>query len=320
MKNRWWGGVETAQLPRASSASRAPSRLMPPKPAPQACPLHQLARTGDAEGVAAAVAADPECVTAVDSLQRTALHLAAWAGHAGVVRLLLEAKANVHAGACDNMLAIHFAAQNGHEAVCKELLKGGGKVNAADAKRANTALHTAVSKNHVATCTYLLKKNGNVKARNKAGKTPVELATTDEMRQLFAEAGRAKAGDAPEAKPEASAAPSAEAATAEAHSGAAKPAAPPSEAEAEPQVEAPGPQAAPPKSSLPPPQLGRMAAPQLGKMAPPQLGRMAPPQLPGGTAASLSSKKRATAAPIGGAKQPRHTGPAPSCARDDEEE
>ena len=65
-------------------------------------------------------------------------------------------------------------------------------MNAADAKRANTALHTAVSKNHVTVCAYLLKKNGNVKARNKAGKTPVELATTDEMRQLFAEAGRAK--------------------------------------------------------------------------------------------------------------------------------
>ena len=49
---------------------------------------------------------------------------------------------------------------------------------------ARTALHAAASKNHVATCAYLLKKNGNVKARNKAGKTPVELATTDEMRQL----------------------------------------------------------------------------------------------------------------------------------------
>ena len=290
--------------------------------AAQPSPLHQLARSGDAEGVAAAVAADPECVAAVDSLQRTALHLAAWAGHADVVRLLLEAKANVHAGACDNMLALHFAAQNGHEAVCKELLKGGGKVNAADAKRANTALHTAASKNHVATCAYLLKKNGNVKARNKAGKTPVELATTDEMRQLFAEAAGAKAG--PEATPEA-AASSAEAATAEA-GGAAKPAAPPSEPGAEPLAEAPGPQPAPPKSSLPPPQLAGMAPPQLagmappqlGRMAPPQLGRMAPPQLGVGGAASLPSQKRAAAAPTGGAKQPRH-GVAPSCANDDEE-
>ena len=129
-----------------------------PKP-PVDTTLHQLARTGDAAGVAAAVAADPDCVKAVDSLQRTALHLAAWAGHAGVVRLLLEAKANVHAGACDNMLAIHFAAQNGHEAVGKELLKGGGKVNAADAKKANTALHAAVSKNHVATCAYLVRRS-----------------------------------------------------------------------------------------------------------------------------------------------------------------
>ena len=53
---------------------------MAPKPAAHA--LHTLARTGDAEGVAAALAADPDCVTAVGSLQRTALHLAAWAGDA----------------------------------------------------------------------------------------------------------------------------------------------------------------------------------------------------------------------------------------------
>ena len=168
-----------------------------------------------------------------------------------------------------------------------------------------------------------LKKNGNVAARNKAGKTPAQLATTAEMRQLFAEAGRAR--DATEAKPEASTVPSAEVAEAAAsdHSAAAEPAPPPPGAEVQevqgvqgvqgvqPQAAASTPQPAPPTSSLPPPQLGGMAPPQLGKMAPPQLGKMAPPQL--GGAASLSGGKLPK-------KRPRPTGPVPSCANQDEEE
>jgi ankyrin repeat protein len=100
---------------------------------------HAAARSGDVDAIAAAVAATPECVHETDKLSRTALHLGAWAGHAGVVRRLLEAKANVHAGACDNMLAIHFAAQNGHEDVCKELLKAGGKVRRKPRTRSKAA-------------------------------------------------------------------------------------------------------------------------------------------------------------------------------------
>ena len=56
----------------------------------------------------------PPDVDAVDQLSRTALHLAAWAGHVAVVALLLEEGCDPHAKAQDDMSALHFAAGNGH--------------------------------------------------------------------------------------------------------------------------------------------------------------------------------------------------------------
>ena len=302
--------------------------------------IHSFARSGDAEGVAAAIAADPKCVRTTDKLSRTPLHLAAWAGHDRIVRTLLEAKANVHAGACDHMLALHFAAQNGHETVCKELLKVGAKVNAADAKKANTPLHMAAAKNHAATCAYLLKKNANVKARNKAGQVPAQLTSSAEVRTVLASkasgggsAEEAEVADAEDAPLEVAAPPAVAAGplvtapsstelptTADASA---------SDPVAEAGAETPSPVLAPPRPALPPPQLGRMAPPQLGGMAAPQLGRMAPPQLGGMAPPQLgrmappqlgAPSKRPAAGPVGKPKKPRPAGPALSFADDDDDD
>ena len=53
------------------------------------------------------------------------LHLAAWAGHADVIKLLCDGKAAVNAGAADDMSALHFAAQKGHVAATRALLAAG---------------------------------------------------------------------------------------------------------------------------------------------------------------------------------------------------
>ena len=108
--------------------------------------LHNAARAGDADAAAAAIAADASSITATDKLNRTPLHLAAWAGHSSMVDLLIEAGADVHAAAMDGICALHFAAQQGHEDACKALLKGGAKVNARDTKKLNSALHAACAK------------------------------------------------------------------------------------------------------------------------------------------------------------------------------
>ena len=222
-------------------------------------------------------------------------------------------------------------------------------MNAADAKKANTALHLAVSKNHAATCAYLvrrepchrhavtslraavcrafvcpqLKKNANAAARNKAGKTPAQLAATDEIKALFA--GAARPGSDAASSSGASSAAAADAASAAppvAPAAKAAPEAAPAAAPAAAPTAAAPQQLAMPKSSLPPPQLGKMAPPQLGKMAPPQLGKMAPPKLgtmaPPQLGGAGGAKKRAAPDQAGGAKQARPAGPALSFADEDE--
>jgi ankyrin repeat protein len=61
----------------------------------------------------------------------TALHHAAWRGHADVVKLLLQAGADVNAKTRSNSeTPLHLAAMHGHTDVIQLLLQAGADVNA----------------------------------------------------------------------------------------------------------------------------------------------------------------------------------------------
>ena len=60
----------------------------------------------------ACIEKDPEAVHETDHLNRTALHLASWAGQLPDVEALIEAGAKVSASAQDSTLPLHFASQN----------------------------------------------------------------------------------------------------------------------------------------------------------------------------------------------------------------
>jgi hypothetical protein len=60
-------------------------------------------------------------VAAVDAYGYTALHRAAFAGHAAVVQLLLDAHAAVNAPAANGYTPLHEAAFGGHTAVVQLL-------------------------------------------------------------------------------------------------------------------------------------------------------------------------------------------------------
>jgi len=143
------------------------------------------ARSGDVEAMEDAINEDAAALVARDKLSRTPLHLAAWAGHAKVVALLIERGANINAEAIDGIRAIHFAAQNGHETCVKELLKARSKVNVRDTKKLNTPLHMAASRGHASLVAYLLRKNADPNAVNRGRKTPVDVASSEEIRQIF---------------------------------------------------------------------------------------------------------------------------------------
>ncbi|PPD99888.1 hypothetical protein GOBAR_DD03068 [Gossypium barbadense] len=101
--------------------------------------------------------------------QKKGLHLAAWAGQAQAVSYLCKQKADVGAAAMDDMGAIHFAAQKGHLEVVRTLLS------------------SRSFRSHLEVIKVLLKKGASLDAKTKAGKTPLDLAVTEEIRSLLKE-------------------------------------------------------------------------------------------------------------------------------------
>lgn len=100
--------------------------------------IHELARAGDVEGVAAAIERDPAaCIHEVEENDWTPLHVVAAQGvdstarHAAIATMLIEAGADVHARDVAGQTPLHLVAVNGSaEAlpVAQVLLAGGADV------------------------------------------------------------------------------------------------------------------------------------------------------------------------------------------------
>lgn len=174
------------------NAASARAKATQPAAAADAPPLLALARAGDDNAVRAACHADSEAVHAKDHLERTALHLAAYAGHASTVELLLAFYAKHSPLACDSTTPLHFAAQCGHAEVCELLIKAGAKVNARGTKRNDTPLHLCAHNGHAACLEFLLTKNADTRLRNIAKRTALDVASTEETKALLAAAALRK--------------------------------------------------------------------------------------------------------------------------------
>ena len=154
--------------------------------------LLAAARKGDDDTVRAACQADEEVVHGKDHLERTALHLAAYAGHLSTIELLLAFGARHSPLACDAVTPLHMAAQNGHPDACKLLLKAGAKVNARGTKRNDTPLHLCAFKGHLECLEYLLRKGADAGLKNRLLKTPADVAASDEIREALLAAAQKK--------------------------------------------------------------------------------------------------------------------------------
>ena len=116
----------------------------------------------------------------------TALHIAAVAYQADIVRILLRAGADVHAGNRFGDQPIHAAAignpnsahwnPSAQVATIDCLIEAGADPNAAD-KRGVTPLHRAVRSRCAAAVQTLLEHGADPTRRNKPGSTPMVLAT-----------------------------------------------------------------------------------------------------------------------------------------------
>ncbi|KAK3002934.1 hypothetical protein RJ639_019099 [Escallonia herrerae] len=152
--------------------------------------VHTAARSGDLNAVLSMCSSNPLTVNSRDKHSRTpypcSYIAATWSGHAQVVSYLCKNKADVGAAAMDDMSAIHFAAQKGHLEVVRILLSSGASVKAST-RKGMTALHYAVQGSHLELVKYLVKKGANLSAKTKARKTPLDLASSEEIRSALVE-------------------------------------------------------------------------------------------------------------------------------------
>ena len=112
--------------------------------------LRQAAAKGDCLSVARLVKREPNSINAIDSLGRTPLVLAACAGYATVVALLLGAGADHIIGDHRGRTPLHYASMRGHTSVIRALLRraqASDTINAQD-QDSKSPLDYALENNH----------------------------------------------------------------------------------------------------------------------------------------------------------------------------
>jgi len=118
----------------------------------------------------------------------TPLHVAAFKGNLNMMKLLLDAGANVDAVDCKNSTPLHYAALEGKPEAAMLLLVEGVNCEIADGA-GFTPLHIAAQKNNDQIVKLLIKYQANVHARTKAQNTPLMLTFDPYIAQLLIDAG-----------------------------------------------------------------------------------------------------------------------------------
>lgn len=102
---------------------------------------------------------------ALDTGDRTPLHLAASRGNAEVVSILLEHGATVDAKSARGMTPLHYAIEKGDVATVGALLDAGADINAQNNNGDNPALHIAAGCGHIDVLSELLARGADVTSR-----------------------------------------------------------------------------------------------------------------------------------------------------------
>ena len=166
---------DTAAAARASGAG-AEVRLLQTRPATaSAGALHAAAAAGDVQAAAAEIAAGAD-VRARDAAGNSPLDVAAAAGAAGVINLLVAH--GVEPGVLDRSLRdrpLHWAARAGASGAAAVLLAHGAPVGVANMS-GETALHAAAAADAVDVVAVLLAHGANAGAQDRGGRTARDVA------------------------------------------------------------------------------------------------------------------------------------------------
>ncbi len=137
--------------------------------------LHSDAHAGELEKVERALARGAQ-VDAPSSEGWTALHLAAFMGHAPIVSLLIDSGANVHQRDDRGHSPLHNAAQRGHMDAAQILVDHGALVDFFNNTH-NTPLHQAAFNNQLYMVKFLLDHGANPNLKNNDGRTPLDMTS-----------------------------------------------------------------------------------------------------------------------------------------------
>ncbi|MBS0606227.1 MAG: ankyrin repeat domain-containing protein [Verrucomicrobia bacterium] len=122
-------------------------------------------------------------IDAQDSAKRTALHYACLCGDSDSVKLLIDAKANIHAKNQWGQTPFYLACFNGHSDVVKQLIAAKANINEKYIT-GTTALHAACLNGYPDVVRQLLAAGASLDTKNVNGKTPLQVAKPIVIRRL----------------------------------------------------------------------------------------------------------------------------------------
>jgi ankyrin repeat protein len=193
---------------------RTMSTMCPEKP--EVVPLYCAARLGLRGLAEHLIVKHPEHVNASGGYERTPIHVAAIAGHADILSLLVERGADlegqgvfggtplyraswdgkveagqslldlgadVNAGDRGGWTPLFPAAMNGHVEFVRMLLKRGAWIDAQQ-DSGKTTLHYVADGNNIQVVRLLLEHGADVNVRDKSGRTPSQMASARELHEI----------------------------------------------------------------------------------------------------------------------------------------
>jgi ankyrin repeat protein len=142
---------------------------------PEAAPLYYAAMLGFRDLAEHLIAVHPEHVNARGGMEQTPMHVAAKAGHADTLPLLLEHGADLEGQGKYGGTALHRASWHGKVEAGQRLLDRGADIDARDSTNW-TPLFSAAINGHLEFVRMLLERGAMIDARNASSETPLHFA------------------------------------------------------------------------------------------------------------------------------------------------